>query len=78
MLIYHCILIAAFGGGWGYSQKSVDAILMTTDTDILLHGLGMFAHCTRPIHEKGFFLLGFFWIRIEVLSNAQNIRIRLM
>ena len=36
------VVISAFGGGWGYSQKSVDAILMTTDTDILLYGLGGF------------------------------------
>ncbi|KAL5268418.1 hypothetical protein ACHWQZ_G002322 [Mnemiopsis leidyi] len=41
-LLSACNRFPSFGGGWGYSQKSVDAILMTTDTDILLYGLGLY------------------------------------
>lgn len=31
-----------FGGGWGYSGHSVEAIRFMSDTDILLGGFGMF------------------------------------
>ena len=30
------------GGGWGYSNQSVEAIRFCTDADILLGGYGLF------------------------------------
>eukprot|EP00116_Pleurobrachia_bachei_P001734 sb/3461996/ len=31
-----------FGGGWGYSGKSLDAILFSVEEDIHLHGVGLY------------------------------------
>ena len=36
------LLILAQGGGWGYSQGSVEAIRFSPDQDILLGGYGLF------------------------------------
>ncbi|KRZ20205.1 E3 ubiquitin-protein ligase rpm-1 [Trichinella pseudospiralis] len=32
----------SFGGGWGYSNQSLDAISYRTDRDVLVHGVGVF------------------------------------
>ncbi|KRY47660.1 E3 ubiquitin-protein ligase rpm-1 [Trichinella britovi] len=32
----------SFGGGWGYSNQSLDAISYRTDRDVLVHGIGVF------------------------------------
>lgn len=35
-------LVSVFGGGWGYSGKSCDAILFTAEKEILLNGLNLY------------------------------------
>lgn len=41
MNIYFC-LITAHGGGWGYSNSSIEAIRFSPDSDILLGGYGLY------------------------------------
>ena len=36
------LLAVAHGGGWGYSNSSVEAIRFSPDTDIILGGLGLY------------------------------------
>jgi E3 ubiquitin-protein ligase MYCBP2 len=33
---------AGYGGGWGYSGQSIEAVRFSCDTDILLGGFGLF------------------------------------
>ena len=41
-MLEHSLLLLAQGGGWGYSQGSVEAIRFSPDQDILLGGYGLF------------------------------------
>lgn len=36
------VLSAGYGGGWGYSGHSIEAIRFMADTDVLLAGFGLF------------------------------------
>ena len=35
-------LLAAHGGGWGYSGHSIEAIRFVPDTDVMIGGFGLF------------------------------------
>ncbi len=37
-----CVAFAAHGGGWGYSNSSVEAIRFSPDSDVLLGGYGLY------------------------------------
>jgi len=36
------LLSAGYGGGWGYSGHSVEAVRISVDTDVLLGGFAVF------------------------------------
>ena len=43
LIIFACFLIvAAHGGGWGYSASSVEAVRFSPDTEVLLGGFGLY------------------------------------
>ena len=46
-MLYLCtyilfLLLAAHGGGWGYSASSVEAVRFSSDTEVLLGGFGLY------------------------------------
>ncbi|XP_023291814.2 E3 ubiquitin-protein ligase highwire [Lucilia cuprina] len=47
-----------FGGGWGYSGHSVEAIRFSADTDVVIYGFGMFGgrgeySCKLKLYDMG-------------------------
>ena len=40
--LFDIFIHVGFGGGWGYSGHSVEALRFSVDTDILLGGFGLF------------------------------------
>ena len=36
------LIVAAHGGGWGYSASSVEAVRFSPDTEVLLGGFGLY------------------------------------
>lgn len=42
MIICLLLLLAAHGGGWGYSASSVEAVRFSPDTEVLLGGFGLY------------------------------------
>lgn len=40
--MHRCMRLVGFGGGWGYTCHSVEAIQVCVSTDVLLGGLGLF------------------------------------
>ncbi|XP_011290756.1 E3 ubiquitin-protein ligase highwire [Musca domestica] len=47
-----------FGGGWGYSGHSVEAIRFSADTDVMIYGFGMFGgrgeySCKLKLYDMG-------------------------
>ena len=40
--MYSVLCSSGYGGGWGYSGHSVEALRFSVDADIVLGGLGLF------------------------------------
>uniref|UniRef100_A0A0K2UH48 RCR-type E3 ubiquitin transferase n=1 Tax=Lepeophtheirus salmonis TaxID=72036 RepID=A0A0K2UH48_LEPSM len=49
----------SFGGGWGYSGHSIEAIRFMVDTDILIGGLGLFGGRGEYVGKIRIFDIGF-------------------
>jgi len=41
-MVRWCAVYAGYGGGWGYSGHSIEAVRFTCDSDVLLGGFALF------------------------------------